>query len=101
MGGAYGKGFVQSLVDYANKNDIEHNIEFELDIAPYQPTEQKAVNGVPTYQVSHTNDPVATGEQMQDATKYEINKYWNPTKNPIMPHKVKTFGPEINKLLKK
>lgn len=26
------------------------------------------------------NDPVATGEQMQDATKYEINKYWNPTK---------------------
>lgn len=76
-------------------------IEFELDIAPYQPTEQKAVNGVPTYQVSHTNDPVATGEQMQDATKYEINKYWNPTTNPIMPHMVKTFGPEINKLLKK
>lgn len=30
-----------------------------------------------------------------------LNKYWNPTKNPIMPHKVKTFGPEINKLLKK
>ncbi len=101
MGGAYGKGFVQSLVDYAKENGIEHKIEFELDLAPFQPTEQKAVEGVPTFQASHTNDPIATGEMIPGILKPEINKYWNTTTCPIKPHSVSTFGPEINKLLRK
>ena len=101
MGGAYGKGFVQSLVDYASKNGIEPKIEFELDLAPFQPTEQKAVDGVTTYQASHTNDPVATGEKIPKIKESEIHKYDNTTLNPIKPHSVSTFGPEVDKLLLK
>jgi RHS repeat-associated protein len=107
MGGAFGKGFVQSLVDYAINNDIESKIEFELDIAPYQPTEQKAVKGVPTYQASHTNDIIATGEEIPGVDKTAIERYefiktsTSPIKNyVIIPHAVKSYGKEIIKLLK-
>ena len=107
MGGAFGKGFVQSLVDYAINNDIESKIEFELDIAPYQPTEQKAVKGVPTYQASHTNDIIATGEEIPGVDKTAIERYefiktsTSPIKNYVLiPHAVKSYGKEIIKLLK-
>jgi len=58
MGGAFGKGFAKALLAYAKEHDIDINIEFEVDFAPFQPEQQTAVDEVPTIQVSNTNDNV-------------------------------------------
>ena len=59
-GGAYAKGFAQGLLKYAKEHDIDINIEFEVDFAPFQPGSQKAVKGVgKTIQVSHIHDNVS------------------------------------------
>ncbi len=69
MGGAYGKGFIQGLRKYAEENDIdiEGLIEFEVDLAPYQPTRQEAQEGVRTIVVAHDGDAVAGSSTMPGA----------------------------------
>lgn len=69
MGAAYGKGFIQGLRKYAKKNniDIADLIEFEVDLAPFQPTLQEAQEGVPTIVLAHEGDPVAGSSPMPGA----------------------------------
>ena len=44
MGGAYAKGYVKELLDYAKDHKIEGVIiAFEADFSPYQTKGQKAV----------------------------------------------------------
>lgn len=61
MGGAYGKRFIQGLRKYAKKNDIDITdlIEFEIDLAPFQPGSQEAQEGIPTTIIAHKGDRVA------------------------------------------
>jgi len=53
MGGAYGKGYIQAILDYAKANGIKIKVDFEADFAPFQTGQQKAVKGVKTYQYFH------------------------------------------------
>ena len=65
MGGKYAKGFTDELLNIAvERNLIEDKatqeiIQFEVDLAPFQPTEQDAVEGVNTVAVHHSGDWVA------------------------------------------
>jgi RHS repeat-associated protein len=61
MGAAYAKGYVKALIEYLKANNIPiEAIAFEADFAPYQPTKQKAVKGVKTYQFTNYHDKVAS-----------------------------------------
>ncbi|MFV0469119.1 MAG: hypothetical protein ACK5MK_09370 [Dysgonomonas sp.] len=44
-------------------------IEFEADFAPFQPTDQRAVEGIPTFQYSHRNNFWAGNEPMKRAAQ--------------------------------
>jgi RHS repeat-associated protein len=69
MGSAYTKGFIQGMLDYASKNDIDTSnlFGFELDLAPFQPKDQKAIKGVDTWVIQHQFDGVAGTGDMLDA----------------------------------
>lgn len=70
MGGAYGKGYVKAILDYAKKNNIAGvKIAFEADFAPFQSDKQKALDGVLTLQFSHNDDMVAGNAPMPGAQK--------------------------------
>ncbi|MFC7526829.1 hypothetical protein ACFQRK_22930 [Parapedobacter sp. GCM10030251] len=73
MGGAFGKGYVQAILDYARENNIEGvKVDFEADFAPFQPS-KKAVKGVPTFQFSHSGDKVAGNDDMPGAIKIDTS----------------------------
>lgn len=63
MGGAYGKGYIKAILDYAKENNIAGvNFAFEADFAPFQSGDQKAVKGVKTFQFANDNDDVANNK---------------------------------------
>ena len=76
MGGAFGKGYIQGIIDYADFNglDISDLIEFEIDLAPYQPTEQIAVPGVYTKNIQHYYDGIAGTQKMSGAKQHITRK---------------------------
>lgn len=80
MGGAYAKGFVQSLVDYIHKhpeyNHLLGNI-VEYDFAPFQPNQQSAIKGVPTFQYSHKWDFVAGNSPIPGAKQQNTSDEWS------------------------
>ncbi|MBY5952940.1 RHS repeat-associated core domain-containing protein, partial [Algoriphagus marincola] len=90
MGAAYGKGFIQGLRKYAKKNniDIADLIEFEVDLAPFQPTQQEAQEGVPTTVVAHEGDPVAGSSPMPGADNNVTRK---GKKKSLSEHSVDSF----------
>ncbi len=73
MGGAYGKGYAQALMkyksifSYLNDDNLNGLSISEYDFAPFQPTMQKAVKGVDTYQYSHKYDIIAKDNKMPGA----------------------------------
>lgn len=80
MGGAYAKGFVQSLVDYISKHpEYSHMLGniVEYDFAPFQPNQQSAVNGVPTFQYSHKWDLVARNSPVPGAKQQDTSNEWS------------------------
>jgi RHS repeat-associated protein len=97
MGGAYGKGYIQAILDYAKANGIKIKVDFEADFAPFQTGQQKAVKGVKTYQYSHDesvagNDPIQ-GETQMDTSKddqsHSIFSFLDDIKNlPVGKYKV-------------
>ncbi|MDE5874411.1 MAG: hypothetical protein K2H15_02090, partial [Muribaculaceae bacterium] len=68
MGGGYGKGFIEGLMEYAKEQGIDPHIEIELDIAPYQSIEQVAEENVPTISLSHGDDIVAGPSLMKNSS---------------------------------
>ena len=93
MGGAYGKGLVSALMEYIHQHpELSNGISIaEYDFAPFQSSFQKAVNGVDTYQYSHTFDRVAGNEPIEGAeimdtknannAKHSINDFYEYIKN--------------------
>lgn len=67
MGGAYAKGYVKAILDYARTHKIEGVvIEFEADFAPFEPTKQKSIKNKSmglAYQYAHKDDNVAGDDQ--------------------------------------
>ena len=99
MGGAYGKGYVLAIIEYAKKHGINSNlIAFEADFAPFQPGGQTAVNGVPTFQFSNDNDPVANNSLL--GSPFARIKGANVTtdSNPNKGHSIFDFMDKIRKL---
>ena len=81
------------------KNIIDPSIiEFEADFAPFQPKKQKAINGVATYQFSHTNDIVAHSEKIEGLFQYSAKKYDTKTIDPFESHGIASFWNEIKNL---
>jgi RHS repeat-associated protein len=98
MGAAYAKGFIKGLIDAGVPIN---EIEFEADFAPFQPTKQKAVNGVRTYQFSHKNDDVANNKLLGSPSgKIEgvSNSDYSNADNENKVHAIETFINEVNKL---
>jgi len=79
MGGSYGKGFVQAIMDYVSKNiELYSGLAIsEYDFAPFQPLTQKSVEGVDTYQYSHLFDFVAGNFDVQGATQMPTKSHIN------------------------
>ena len=95
MGAAYAKGFVQALIDQGV--DLSR-FAFEADFAPFQPTKQKAVEGVNTFQFTNKGDNVANNKLLgspygkiqnvtvlisnDDKTKgHSIDDFWDQINN--------------------
>jgi RHS repeat-associated protein len=78
MGGAYAKGYVKAILDYAREHHIAGvGIAFEADFAPFQPKQQKAVKGKnmgATFQYAHNGDNVAGDDPMPGAVKMDTGK---------------------------
>ena len=92
MGAAYCKGFIEGLKSVLGDNIIK-SIEFELDIAPFQPQQQKAVKGVRTVVLQHKDDVFAGHKSMPGA---EIRVVSHSHKNSILgPHSINSFINEI------
>lgn len=92
MGAIYCKGFIEGLKSVLGDNIIK-SIEFELDIAPFQPQQQKAVKGVRTVVLQHKDDVFAGHKSMPGA---EIRVVSHSHKNSILgPHSINSFINEI------
>ncbi len=61
MGGAYGKGFVQGILDYAKEHDINTDglFEYVVDMAPFQSYVLEAIEGILNIVIAHDGDLVA------------------------------------------
>lgn len=66
MGAAAAKGFIQGAKSVLG-NSFTKNIEYEIDLAPYQPNRQSAVPGIKTYTIQHRDDKVARQSLMKGA----------------------------------
>jgi RHS repeat-associated protein len=93
MGGAYGKGFVQGLKKYAKENNIDITglIEFEVDLAPFQPGSKEAQEGVPTTLIAHKGDIVAGSDPVEGADNNVTRK---DKKKGFTEHSVDSFPQE-------
>ena len=98
MGAAYVKGFIKGLLEAGIPLSA---IEFEADFAPFQPTKQKAVNGVRTFQFSHKQDDVANssvlGSPQGKIEGVSSLDYFNDDDKTKV-HQIDTFWDEINRL---
>ena len=78
MGAAYAKGFIEGFIEYvqstmeiAKASDL---FEFELDLAPFQPTQQNAVKDVKTYVVQHKYDLTAGTKKLPGAERKKTGR---------------------------
>ena len=85
MGGAFSKGYVKAILDYAKSMGITVPfIAFEADFAPFESSKQTAVRDRlmgPTLQYSHNGDPIAgnkpeLGAQQQNTSNDENQTHW-------------------------
>lgn len=93
MGGAFGKGFIQGLKKHAKKYniDIKRLIEFEVDLAPFQPNFQKAQEDVTTIVIAHDGDAIAGSASMPGAVNNVTRK---GKKKSGLEHSVDSFTQE-------
>jgi uncharacterized protein RhaS with RHS repeats len=89
MGAAYAKGFIKGLIAGGIPIDL---VEFEADFAPYQPKKQEAIEGVKTYQFSHSKDWVAGNDKMNGAEYIDTSSDQNQT------HWIEDFRDQIQNL---
>lgn len=94
MGAAFSKGFIKALIEYMTANNIDPSeiIEFEANFAPYQPTKQKAIDGVETFQYSHSKDRVAGNKKIQGS------EYKDTSSDEDQGHSISSFVNQIMSL---
>ncbi|GHT70532.1 hypothetical protein FACS1894155_00010 [Bacteroidia bacterium] len=97
MGAAYAKGYVLAIIQRMKMGGysdefIKNLIEFEADFAPYQPTRQKAVDDVKTYQFSHSKDWTAGNKKM------EGSEYMDTSSDKNQTHRIQDFMNQIQNL---
>ena len=98
MGPAYAKGFILGLQSYAKEKGIESRIELELDLAPFQPSLQKANPDVQTTTVSHWRDGIAGPSFMKGATNFRTG-FWKFRILPTTEHSISSFNEEIHQFI--
>lgn len=81
--------------------DISNLFEFEIDLAPFQPSTQKGdPDVIRTITISHEKDGIAGSNPMPDAKNYTTNPL--PNKNAIDNHSVNSFSrQEIKRFVQK
>ena len=102
MGAAYGKGFIKGLKKYAKENDMDITglIEFEVDLAPFQPSSQQADDDVPTIVIAHEGDWLAGSEPMPGTEDNNVTR--KGKKKSLSEHSVDSFTQkEIDELVPK
>ena len=96
MGGAFAKGYVMAILEYAHKMGITTPvIAFEADFASYQSDQQIAVSDPlmgPTLQYSHKDDYIAGNKPEQGAEQEDTSKDKNQT------HHISDFIQQIQTL---
>ncbi|MDE6481143.1 MAG: RHS repeat-associated core domain-containing protein [Muribaculaceae bacterium] len=99
MGAASAKGFIKALIRYAKKHKIRHRIVLELDLAPFQSTEQEGDKDVSTYTISHKFDKLAGLSDMKNAKNFHTrtDKDNGSIKTE---HGIASFKEEVVKLIK-
>ncbi len=70
--------------------DISKILEFEVDLAPFQPIMQSAVIGVKTVSIGHYWDGVA-GPSLMPLAENHNTRFYKYTINPLKEHSVKSF----------
>lgn len=95
MGAAYAKGFINGLQLYAQKNNINIKdlIQLEVDLAPYQPSEQSADESVRTIVIAHKHDHIAGSEPMPGAENHVTRENESPW-NIKSEHSITSFTEE-------
>ena len=95
MGGAYAKGLVRAIVEYAKKHpELCEGLSIdEYDFAPYQSQYLHTVNGVETFQYSHKNDGVAHNKREKGNVHYMKTSEDGNDK-----HSIRDFTQYINSL---
>ncbi len=108
MGAAYCKGFISGMQKYAAENgiDISGKIVFELDLAPFQSSSQKANPSVKTFVLQHKYDGIAKCEEMPGNPKRSVTHHdipenlWERLKMSYTEHQVTSFAlEEIKEIL--
>ncbi len=98
MGAAATKGLIEAFLEYANEKGIDPKIEFELDLAPFQPNEQVANKEVPTYTVSHEYDKLAGLSNMKNAKNFHTRKDKKDSSTKTE-HSIDSFKDEVVRLI--
>ena len=99
MGAAYTKGFIKGMVSVLGTEVIDR-IEYEVDIAPYQPDEQSAVPGVFTGTMQHEDDLIAGSAEMDGVkfwTRTDLHTHWYDIfiGDGLKAHSISSFLSEI------
>ena len=103
MGAAYCKGFISGMQKYASEKGINlsDKIDFELDLAPFQPEHQKANSSVKTMTISHYGDIIA-GHNPIEGAKNNTTKCSPENSVLLKERSISSFThDEINRVLQK
>ena len=94
MGAAYTKGFINGMIS-ALGTEVTDRIEYEVDIAPYQPDEQRAVPEIKTGTMQHKDDIIAGSKKMEGTTARSVKDLHTPWYDFLTAHSIHSFLNEI------
>ena len=104
MGGAFTKGLIFGMSSVLGDKFTER-VEFEIDLAPYQARNQKAVPNIQTYTIQHKDDQWAGTKEIEGATSVKsVTKDENGkaiVDHGVGGHGVASFILELQKFLQK
>ena len=76
------------------RGGVYADLAWKSDLAPYQPSEQTAVEGIPTVTISHITDLIAGAKPIKGAFNLTTEAYYSNG------HSIQTFtANEINRAL--
>ena len=113
MGAAYTKGFIKGMQNYIDKYnsshpkstvDLSNIIEFELDLAPFQPQNQRAAKGIRTLVIQHEYDAVAGFGDMpgsQTVVTHQQIPWWKFWFIGTSEHSISIFFDDIKRVFPK